>query len=205
MHFQLTKEFFYSIVNKSELTNAPTLQKFKCFDQECKNKLQQFCLTQFENLPLFLLYQIGQEFGFQELSEACLLQLINENYEQLNYSKFDLVKCSFYFPKILSQYSSLAKSLEIQGLKSSNLKSVIDDYCLMQDVGSKDKKNFMINFSSPKKFFLGLISEVRRSMIETSKTNLELSSSLKLKIPQKMPKFPSYLKTNLQSKNLKED
>lgn len=76
----------------------------------------------------------------------------------------------------------MAKSLEIQGLKSSNLKSVIDDYCLMRDVGSKDKEKLYDQFLFTKEVLLGPNQrEVRRSMIETSKTNLELSSSLKLK------------------------
>ena len=51
---------------------------------------------------------------------------------------YDLIKCSYFtFRKILDEYDSLVKSLEIQGLKQSDLKSVIDDYCLMCNVDNK--------------------------------------------------------------------
>lgn len=93
------------------------------------------------------------------------------------------MKCSFFtFRKILDEYSSLVKSLEIQGLKQSNLKSVIDDYCSMCQVDSKDRENLYNQFVYTKETFLGKKQrEVRRSMIETSKTKEELSNSLKLK------------------------
>jgi hypothetical protein len=32
------------------------------------------------------------------------------------------------------KYDSMVKSLEIQGLKQTDLKSIIDDYCLMCNV-----------------------------------------------------------------------
>lgn len=73
---------------------------------------------------------ISNRFGIDSLKEKCYQELANDEFEQLNYHRSDLLDCDAdLFVEILQQHQKYVKRRVIKGFSQTVIKKFIREYC----------------------------------------------------------------------------
>ena len=82
------------------------------------------------DLDLFQILQISFQFGLNKIFVLCFKYLECEEFEQINYNKFDFLKCHFtLFQLVLRRHHVLKVNGRIYGVSVETIEEVIRSYC----------------------------------------------------------------------------
>lgn len=85
----------------------------------------------------------------------------------MNYSRMDLTKCSLDVLKsLLEEYRNLVLNLEIPGLQTKDLSTIVNDYCKINSISKETQEKLEDNYvNCPLYEISPSRAEMRNSMI----------------------------------------
>ena len=83
----------------------------------------------FHEYGIFTLLEIARKFDILCLKRRCYQELIDEDFEQMNYNRFDLFEASpEIFKKVIFEHQKYSKKGIVKGFKPDEIKSLIFEF-----------------------------------------------------------------------------
>ena len=86
----------------------------------------------FRCYSVFTLLFVARKFNLPYLQDQCLEELILEDFEQLNYNKYELLQCDIdTFKFVIRQHEHQKLLGRIRGISQDNLLATIQQFCIV--------------------------------------------------------------------------
>lgn len=126
--------YFYGydveICSVKELESFLDVIDFFRFEDLCQI-IQDHLESQLPDLDLFNILQLSFQYGLHKIFSLCFKYLECEEFEQINYNKFDFLRCHFtLFQLVLRRHHVLKINGHIYGQSPDTIEEVIRSFCI---------------------------------------------------------------------------